>query len=245
MARRSLSGRTVVITGGAGGIGQACVERLLEDEARVAVLDPSEAGLHALRQRFSDRSKVLAVASALESPDACAAALEPIEGPIHALVHLAGILEADRLDAADRPVWDRMIAANLTTAFDMVTACHARFSPTNVARIIFATSVAYRRGSVDHLGYTAAKGGITGLVRALSRQLAPAVLVNAVAPGIIKTTMTQPLIAERADRLMAEIPLRRWGESSEVASVVAFLCSDEASYITGQVINIDGGMVNS
>lgn len=245
MGKPCLSDKTVVITGGAGGIGQACVDRLLADGARVAVIDPNGAALEAMKTRYPDRARVLTICSDLDSPTACVEALASVDGPISALVHLAGVLEADRLIPEDRPVWDRMLDANLTTAFDMVVACSPHFDPAAVSRIVFATSVAYRRGSVDHLGYSAAKGGIAAMVRALSRQLAPAVLVNAVAPGVIKTAMTRPLIAEKADKLMAEIPLRRWGEASEVASVIAFLCSDDASYITGQILNVDGGMVNS
>jgi 3-oxoacyl-[acyl-carrier protein] reductase len=142
-------------------------------------------------------------------------------------------------------VWDRALSVNLTTAYDMVSACLPLFDANTVGRIVFAASVAYRRGSFDHLGYSAAKGGIAALVRALSRRLAPDVLVNAVAPGIIVTRMTEQNIEEKGDRLIAEIPLRRWGHAREVASVIRFLCSPDSSYVTGQIINVDGGMVNS
>jgi 3-oxoacyl-[acyl-carrier protein] reductase len=93
--------------------------------------------------------------------------------------------------------------------------------------------------------YAAAKGGIVGLTRALSRKLAPHVLVNAIAPGVIETKMAEPIIAERGDDYRKEIPLGRFGRPDEIASVIRFLCSPDSSYITGQTITIDGGITNS
>jgi 3-oxoacyl-[acyl-carrier protein] reductase len=110
--------------------------------------------------------------------------------------------------------------------------------------MVFISSLAFRRGAFDHVPYTAAKGGVTGLVRALSRRLAPGVLVNGLAPGIIDTGMPQKIIATRGERLIREIPLQRWGEAREVATVIDFLLGVGASYITGQVINVDGGAIN-
>ena len=93
--------------------------------------------------------------------------------------------------------------------------------------------------------YAAAKGGVVGLTRALSRKLAPDVLVNAIAPGLIETKMSDAIVAERGESYRQEIPLKRFGKPSEVASVIRFLCSPDASYITGQTITIDGGITNA
>ncbi len=117
-------------------------------------------------------------------------------------------------------------------------------TPAFLLRIVFASSVAFRRGSPDYAAYGAAKGGIVGLTRSLSRKFAPDILVNAVAPGVIETRMAATTIAERGDRYLQDIPLRRFGLASDVASVIRFLCSRDSSYITGQTITIDGGITN-
>jgi 3-oxoacyl-[acyl-carrier protein] reductase len=240
----TLENKWVVLTGAGGGIGRACIDVFLRDRACVLAIDPDAAALETLAKQYP-RDRLRTVESNLDSPDECKRAIAVLYAPAYALVHLAGLFEKDSPEAEYRPVWDRAIAVNLTTAYDMVSACVPAFDPDNVSRIVCATSVAYRRGSFDHLAYSAAKGGIAALVRALSRRLAPRVLVNAVAPGIIVTRMTQENIEQKGERLMAEIPVRRWGEASEVAAVIKFLCSPDSSYITGQIINVDGGMVNS
>jgi 3-oxoacyl-[acyl-carrier protein] reductase len=185
--------------------------------------------------------------AALESPEACAGALAGIERSVYALVHLAGVFRTDALDASHRPLWDAAMAANLTNAFDMAAAVRPRLDPEATCRMVFASSLAFRRGSFDHIAYSAAKGGIAGLVRALARALAPGVLVNGLAPGIIRTGMPQHMldVPERRERLLAETTLKRFGEAREVATVIRFLLSDDSSFITGQVINVDGGVVFS
>jgi 3-oxoacyl-[acyl-carrier protein] reductase len=171
--------------------------------------------------------------------------IEAAGAPVYALVHLAGLFERDALDPEDHGVWNRAIAANLTNAYDMAVAFSTRFDRREPARIVLTSSVAYRRGSADRVPYAAAKGGIVGLTRALSRKLAPDVLVNAIAPGLIETRMSEPVVAERGDAYREEIPLKRFGKPAEVASVIRFLCSPDASYITGQTISVDGGITNA
>jgi 3-oxoacyl-[acyl-carrier protein] reductase len=127
----------------------------------------------------------------------------------------------------------------------MAVAFSRGFDRREPARIVLTSSIAYRRGSADRVPYAAAKGGVVGLTRALSRRLAPDVLVNATAPGVIETKMTDEIIAERGEPYRQEIPLKRFGKPSEVASVIRFLCSADASYITGQTITIDGGITNA
>lgn len=241
----SLNGKALILTGGAGGIGRACIECFVERGGTVFVIDSDRTALERVEADYRATPRVTLVYSKLDSPSACAAALEKISLSVYALVHLAGAYDSDGLDAQYRSTWDRAISINLTTAFDVICQMSDRFDSTLISRIVLVTSVAYRRGSINHLGYSASKGGIAGLVRSLSRQLAPRVLVNAVSPGVIETPMTKGIISSKAADLLAEIPLHRWGQAREVASVISFLCSEDASYITGQILNVDGGMVNS
>lgn len=237
--------KTYVVTGAAGGIGRETVRLFHESGARLVLIDRDAAGLEALCKDLNGGDRIISVASDIASPQACARTLDGVGGHLHGLVHLAGLFEPDHPEPEYRPVWDRALAANLTNAYDMVNACLPRFDPDVVGRMVFVSSLAFRRGSYDHIGYTAAKGGIVGLVRALSRRLAPAVLVNGLAPGIIDTPMPSRIIAERGDELRAGVPLGRFGHPREVASVIGFLCGDGSSYVTGQIVNVDGGLVNN
>ncbi len=243
----SLENRLIVITGGAGGIARATVPILLEDGADVHLIDPDGEALRQLVDDLDAGSRIATAVSAITSPEACEAALEQVKRPIYGLVHLAGIFLPDDLDADARPVWNDVIAANLTNAFDMAAACRPRLEPDDASRMIFVSSVAFRRGSFDHIAYTAAKGGIVGLVRALSKKLAPNTLVNGLAPGIIETKMPEHLLAEERRRkvLMAETALKRFGHPREIGTVIQFLLGPGSSFITGQVINVDGGVANS
>jgi 3-oxoacyl-[acyl-carrier protein] reductase len=238
------TGKRIVITGGAGGIGVATARAFMEQGGHVILVDPDEARLAAAREVLGPIRLGLWV-STLETPSDCAASLDAAGGPVHALVHLAGLFERDALDPDDHGVWNRAIAANLTNAYDMAVAFRSRFDRREAARIVLTSSIAYRRGSPDRVPYAAAKGGIVGLTRALSRKLAPDVLVNAIAPGVIETRMTDEIIAERGDGYRQEIPLQRFGRPEEVASVIRFLCSRDSSYVTGQTITIDGGITNA
>ena len=239
--------KLIVITGAAGGIARATARLLLAGGAQLLLIDPSAAALEARAAELASGERVRIAVSALELPAACTAALAGIDRPVFGLVHLAGVFRPDALDPAHRALWDATIAANLTNAFDMAAAIRPQLDPGATCRMVFASSLAFRRGSFDHIAYSAAKGGIAGLVRALARALAPDVLVNGVAPGIILTGMPEHMldVPERRERLLAETTLKRFGEAREVATVIRFLLSDDSSFITGQLINVDGGVVFS
>ena len=238
------TGKRIVITGGAGGIGIETARQLMDRGGHVVLVDQDAGRLDQARDTLG-RVRLATFVSALDTPAACAAALDAAGAPVHALIHLAGVFERDALDPEDHGVWNRAIAANLTNAYDMAVAFQTRFDRRGPARMVFASSVAFRRGSAERVPYAAAKGGIVGMVRALSRKCAPDILVNAVAPGVIETRMAEEIIAERGDSYRQEIPLQRFGQPGEVASVIRFLCSADSSYVTGQTITVDGGITNA
>lgn len=234
----------MLITGGAGGIGLACARLFLASGASVHLIDADAQRLAGALAALQGHAGVSGAVSRLHDHAACARAIDEGARAPFALVHMAGLFETDRLDPLDRSGWDRAIASNLTSAYDMALAFHAVRDTRAPSRMVFSTSRAFQRGTPGRAAYAAAKGGIVGLVRAFSRDFAPDVLVNAVSPGLIQTRMTEDLIASHGEQRLAEIPLRRLGTPEDVAHVVGFLCSEASSYVTGQVITVDGGVIN-
>ena len=241
------TGKRIVITGAAGGIGRATVSAMAAQGAKLLLIDIDEARLQDVASVCPKSSDVKIHASRIATPAACAAALDIAIEPLYALVHLAGIYVPDSFKPEDRTeVYDPVIAANLTSAYDMATAALARFDKAAACRMVFISSLAYRRGSYGHTAYAAAKGGLAGMIHSLARRLSPGVLVNGIAPGIIDTPMAAPGIQQLGlDKLLAEVPLQRIGRPKEIASVIDFLCGPASTYITGQIIKVDGGVVMS
>lgn len=240
-----IEGRQFVITGGAGGIGQACARLLLDGGGRVLLVDVDGARLDAVAQRLGGGDRLATHVSRIASPAEAAACLDAAGRPIYGLIHMAGLFEHDPLDPQDHSAYDRALSSNLHNAYDLAVAYQSRRDVSSVGRIVLCSSGAARRGSPGRVAYSVAKAGIVGLTRALSRQFAPHTLVNAVAPNAIRTPMTEAVFQERGDSIMSIIPLGRFGEVQEIAGMVGFLCSDGATYITGQTINIDGGAANA
>lgn len=234
-----------MVTGAAGGIGRECARQLLDAGAYVLLVDVDSDRLEQLRAELGGGAQVNTHVSRIGSPAEAASTLDAAGRPIHGLVHMAGIFEPDPLDPEDRSVFDRAMASNLTNGYDLGVAYQSRRDTTRTGRIVFCSSGAYRRGLPGRVAYTVAKAGIVGLTRSLSRQFISHTLVNAVAPTAIRTPMNKEVFEERGDAIKAMIPLGRYGEPEEVANVVTFLCSDRASFITGQTINADGGVWNS
>lgn len=237
--------RTILVTGGAGGIGSACARAFLERGAAVHLVDIDGGRLDSVCAQLSPLGRVTAHAGDLASPMACREAFSSSPSAVQALVHMAGVFEHDPLDVDSHVVWDRAIACNLTNAYDMSIAFRSQCVPSLPADIVLCSSRAFQRGAAGRAAYSAAKGGIVGLMRTLSREFAPGIRVNAVAPGLIDTPMGSELIATMGAQRLAEIPLGRFGRPEDIAGVVVFLCSQAASYVTGQLITVDGGTLNS
>lgn len=236
--------RTIVVTGAAGGIGRATLPRLAAPDVHLLCIDASAAALerldlHALPGEASVAAAVLADAGE------CRRLLDPHRGRVAGLVHLAGVFETDPRGIDDMAVYDRAIAHNLTNAYLMAHAVHEARAPGRPGAMVFISSSAFRRGAPDHVPYGIAKAGLVGLTRSLGRRFAPDWRVNALAPGLIDTAMPAAVLRERGSTAAAGVPLGRIGRPEEVAGAIAFLMSGEASFISCQTINVDGGMLHS
>ncbi len=243
MQERSVSGadpRWIAVTGANGGIGRATCRRLVQEGYAVLAIDRDP------EVQFLDADYCRAHAvSDLSDLATGRAALAAARGELGGLVHLAGTMLADPQLGSEMEVWRQMLADNLDSAFLLATAAAELMPVGGKGSMVFASSLAYRRGAVDPVGDSAATAGLDGLPRSLARRFSDRACVNALAPGIINTAMPREVIAKRRDALLDEIILRRFGEPEEVAGVIAFLCGPDSGYITGQTINIDGGMIFS
>jgi len=238
--------KTILITGGAGGIGVETARVFLDAGARVRLVDVSARALVNAVRHLDAGTRVETCQNGLADLGQCVSALESGAMP-YAIVHLAGISLPDLDDLGDLSLFDETMAANVRNGYQLARLFHERHSGTaeSPSRLVFACSLAFRRGGLDRIAYSAAKGAIAGMVRAMTRRFAPSIHVNAVAPGIVMTPMTTQLIAERHEKLMNEIPIRRFAQPREVATVIEFLCGPASSYVNGQIINVDGGTIHS
>lgn len=238
--------KCVLITGGAGGIGVETALVFLAAGARVRLADITAATLDIAHDRLGRDPRVELVTSDLSSGKECLSVLET-GGMPYAIVHLAGISIPDPDDLDDVSLFDRTMAANVRNGYQLGRLFHryGEGTPELPSRMVFTSSLAFRRGGMDRIAYSAAKGAIAGMIRAMTRRFAPIVHVNAVAPGIVLTPMTTDMIGSRGDRLLNEIPIRRFAHPREVATVIEFLCAPASSYVNGQIINVDGGTVHS
>ncbi len=238
--------KVVVITGAAQGIGAACARRLHADGAAVALWDvdaargaalAAELGLRALFQRCD--------VSAKAEVEAALAATEAALGPVDALVNNAGIFRAADFLEISEADWDAVIAVNLKGAFLVGQAVARSMAAHGGGAIVNMSSVNGVMAIPSIASYNASKGGIDQLTRVMALALADrGIRVNAVAPGTIATELAKNAVlgsAEAKARIMSRTPLRRLGEPAEIAAVVAFLLSEDASYLTGEIVYADGG----
>jgi 3-oxoacyl-[acyl-carrier protein] reductase len=244
----SLSGRVAFVTGASQGIGRACALKLAASGVEVALAARSQEKLNELVTEITAAGGK-AAAFALDVTDeeqvktVIKAAIAQF-GKIDILVNNAGIARDQLVVRMKRADWDAVLQTNLTSAYLCIQQVTSSMLKKRWGRIVNITSVFGQMGQAGQANYAASKAGLIGLTMAIARELASRnITCNAVAPGFIETAMTEALGDEFKQNAAKQIPLGRVGSPADVASAVAFLASDEASYITGHVLNVNGGML--
>jgi 3-oxoacyl-[acyl-carrier protein] reductase len=243
----NLQGRIALVTGASQGIGRACALELARAGATVAVAARNESKLAETAAEIQAAGGIAAVfALDVASEDSIKAGAKAILdkfGKVEILVNNAGITRDGLVLRMKRPDWDDVLSTNLTGAFLLTQAVLSPMLRNRWGRIVNITSVVGETGQAGQVNYAASKAGVIGMTRALAREVgARGITVNAAAPGYIETPMTAVLDQKVRDAMLTGIPLGRPGTDAEVAQCVAFLASDAAAYITGHVLDVNGGM---
>jgi len=241
----NFSGKVVLVTGGSRGIGRACAVAFAHAGATVVLTYAgNDAAAEEAVRLAGERAR--AVKFDVADTAACAACVEDVvqtHGRLDILVNNAGLAVDGLLVRVKDEDWDRQLDTNLKGAFALARAAARPMMKQRFGAIINLVSVVGEMGNAGQAAYAASKAGLIGLTKALAHELASRhIRVNAVSPGFIETDMTSKVSADMRTRLLAAIPLGRLGTADEVAACVLFLASDAASYITGEVLKVNGGM---
>jgi 3-oxoacyl-[acyl-carrier protein] reductase len=244
---------TALVTGASGGIGSAIARGLAAQGARLAISGSNQAKLNAFREELDEHTpqhlqEVDHVAIACDLSNAeqveklVPAAMESL-GKIDILINNAGITRDNLAMRMKDDEWDAVIRVNLESAFRLMRAVTKPMMKARFGRIITVTSIVGTTGNPGQMNYCASKGGLTAMSKSLAQELASRnVTVNCVAPGFIRTAMTEVLPDAQKEALNAKIPMGRMGEGADIASACVFLASKEAGYVTGQTLHVNGGM---
>jgi 3-oxoacyl-[acyl-carrier protein] reductase len=244
----SLQGHVALVTGASQGIGRACAVTLARAGATVALAARNEEKMKEVAAQIeSEGGKAVAFRLDVSSEEAIKSTVKAISaqlGKIDILVNNAGITRDNLLLRMKRADWDDVLATNLSAPFLLIQAVLSGMLKQRWGRIISITSIVGEVGAAGQVNYASSKAGLIGLTLSVAREVASRnITVNAVAPGYIATAMTEALTDAQREAITAQIPLGRQGTDADIANAVLFLASNEASYITGHVLDVNGGML--
>ena len=242
-----LKDRVAIVTGGARGIGEAIALTFLREGARVAIIDSDKERLKILKNETGKKHKELvAILCDITKSSEVAGMVETVRkrfGRIDILVNNAGIIRRGTIETVSEEDWDRVIEVNLKGTFNTCKAVAGLMKQQVYGKIINVSSIAGKMGDITSApGYGPSKAGVDALTKTLARQLAPyGVNVNSVSPHAIETEMSAQWSDQRRKEIISSIPLGRLGKPEDVANAVLFLASDESSFITGEILDVNGG----
>ena len=242
----NFNGKTALITGAGRGIGKTIAVKLAESGLDIAIADMNPVSDDVLREIEEYGTKCLAFQLDVTDVDSVDSVVKKIideTGGIHILVNNAGITKDNLFMRMKPEQWSQVIDVNLNGVFHVTKAVIRTMVKQHSGRIINISSVVGFSGNPGQVNYSSTKSGLIGFTKSLSREVGTrGITVNAVAPGFINTAMTQALNESQQQAILSQIPLGRMGEAEDIANAVAFLASEEASYITGTVLHVNGGM---
>ena len=244
----SLEGMTALVTGASGGIGSAIATALAKQGARLALSGSNAEKLRVFREQLNDETggDHIEITCDLSDPDdveKLVPATVDTLGGLSILVNNAGITRDNLAMRMKDEEWDDVLQVNLTAAFRLMRAAARPMMKARFGRIVSITSVVGATGNPGQTNYAAAKAGMAGMTKSFAQEVASrGITANCVAPGFIRSAMTEALDDKQREAIDARIPTGRMGESDEVAAAVAFLASREASYVTGETLHVNGGM---
>lgn len=244
-----LTGMTALVTGASGGIGSSIAVALARQGARLALSGSNGAKLRAFREQLieevgGDHVEITCDLSSADDVEKLVPAAVDTLGQLDILVNNAGITRDNLTMRMKDEEWDAVIRVNLEAAFRLMRAAARPMMKAKFGRIVTITSVVGATGNPGQVNYAAAKGGLVAMSKSLGQELASrGITVNCVAPGFIRTAMTEVLPDAQKDALNGRIPMGRMGEGEDIGAAVAYLASREAGYVTGQTLHVNGGMV--
>ena len=242
----NFNGQTALITGAGRGIGKTIAVKLAESGLNIAIGDMNPVSNDVVKEIEENGTKCLAFqldVTDVESVDSVVKKIIDETGGIHILVNNAGITKDNLFMRMKPEQWSQVIDVNLNGVFHVTKAVIRTMVKQHSGRIINISSVVGFSGNPGQVNYSSTKSGLIGFTKSLSREVGTrGITVNAVAPGFINTAMTQALNESQQQAILNQIPLGRMGEAEDIANAVAFLASEEASYITGTVLHVNGGM---